>query len=182
MLDSAREVFRFEKVKAAIEYDNKAELSGEIAEKLFAPAISSSATKLRSFASCPYQHFAKYILKLKERRIFELKPLDLGQFFHSVLERLFYKLKNSELSFSSVQTELLKQYVDSCVEELLIENAFLRSFKGKSRHNSYIIDSASEVIKDAAVEFSQIARAGRFTQIASETVFGSKSNLPAVEI
>ncbi|HBG77363.1 MAG TPA: hypothetical protein DDW84_00745 [Phycisphaerales bacterium] len=186
LLDSVAGGYDFTKIFAALEYDNKAQLDAESAQKLFPAAISSSATKLRTFASCPYQYFAKYILRLKERRIFELKPIDLGKFYHSVFEKLFYKLKNSGVSLANVQMSALERDVDDCIERLLIEDVFLKTFRGKSRHNGYIIESASEIIKDAVAEYAQIARAGCFEQAACETAFGSKfcakANLPAVEI
>lgn len=170
------------KVKSAIEYSNTARLDERIAGKLFASALSTSATRLRSFASCPYQHFASYILKLKKRRFFEMEPLNLGRFYHGVLELLSNELKSDGFSLSTIAAELLAKYVDKSVEEFVIKNSFLKNFKNKSSHNSYIIDSASDVIKDAVIEFSQIARAGEFVQIASELGFGSKAALPAIEI
>jgi ATP-dependent helicase/nuclease subunit B len=181
-LDSAAGDYNFANIFAALEYNNEAKLGEETAQKLFPAAISSSATKLRTFASCPYQYFAKYILKLKERRIFDLKPVDWGKFYHSVLEKLFYKLKSAGLSLADVQISTLQQYVDQCVGEILIKDVFLKTFKSKSRNNAYMIESASEIVKDAVAEYAQIARAGCFVQAACETAFGADANLPAVEV
>ena len=182
LLDTASRQLHPAKVKSAIDYKNTAALDGKAAQKAFSTALSTSATKLRSFASCPYQHFTRHILKLKERRIFELKPFDVGLFFHKVLELLFYSLKAKNLAFSTVSLDLLEQLVDGSVKKLLVENLFLKSFVQKARHNSFVIFSAAEVVKDAVKELSQIASAGSFAQIASEIRFGDKSFLPAVEI
>jgi ATP-dependent helicase/nuclease subunit B len=111
-----------------------------------------------------------------------MEPLNLGRFYHGVLELLSNELNNDGLSLSTVNPELLAKYTDKVIEEFVIKNSFLKNFRNKSSHNSYIIDSASEVINDAVIEFSQIARAGEFVQIASELNFGSKSALPAIEI
>jgi ATP-dependent helicase/nuclease subunit B len=178
LLDTALREFHLAKVKSAIDYNNAAQLDKKMTEEVF----STSATKLQSFASCPYQHFAKHILDLKERRIFELKPFSLGLFFHKVLELLFYNLKSKNLTLATVQPDLLEQLVDRVVEKLLVEDLFLKAFVHKARHNSFIILSAADVIKDAVAELSQIASAGSFTQVASEISFGDESPLPAVEI
>jgi ATP-dependent helicase/nuclease subunit B len=77
---------------------------------------------------------------------------------------------------------LLGQLADHAVEKLLIEDSFLKSFNARTKHNSFIILSAAQMIKDAVLEFSQIASAGNFTQIAAEIGFGGKFDLPAVEI
>ena len=119
---------------------------------------------------------------MKERRLAKLKPLDLGLFFHSVLELLFNKLKSNNLSFSTVSSELLGRFVDDSVKKLLVENSFLKNFAARARHNSFIILSAAEVIKDAASELSQIARVGSFAQVACEIGFGDEFSVPAVEI
>ena len=166
------------KIKSAIDYKNAARIDNAAVQKV----LHTSATRLRSFANCPYQHFARYVLEMKERRLAKLKPLDLGLFFHSVLELLFNKLKNNNLSFSTVSCELLGRFIDDSVKKLLVENSFLKNFAARARHNSFIIFSAAEVIKDAVSELSQIARGGSFTQIASEIGFGDGFSLPAVEI
>lgn len=178
LLDNALREFHPAKVKSAIDYKNSAQLDKKVTEEVFL----TSATRLRSFASCPYQHFAKYILELKERQIFELKPFDIGLFFHKVLELLFYSLKDKNLTLSTASPDLLEQLVDGSAKRLLVENLFLKSFVQKTRHNSFIILSAAEVIKDAVAELSQIASAGDFAQIASEISFGAKFPLSAVEI
>ncbi|MDD5134166.1 MAG: exodeoxyribonuclease V subunit gamma [Phycisphaerae bacterium] len=170
------------KVKSAIEYSNTARLDEKTAGKLFASALSTSATRLKSFANCPYQHFAAHIMKLQERRSFEMEPLNLGRFYHGVLELLSNELKSDGFSLSTVRPESLALYADKSVEEFIVKNSFLKNFRNKSNHNGYIIESASEIIREAVVEFSQIARAGEFVQIASELKFGSKSILPAIEI
>jgi ATP-dependent helicase/nuclease subunit B len=178
LLDTALKDYNLAQIKSAIDYKNIARLDNLPAQDI----ISTSATKLRSFASCPYQHFAGHILKLKERRIFELKPFDIGLFFHRVFELLFNSLKSRELALSAVSPDLLRQLVEDSVKKLLVENLFLKSFVQKARHNSFIILSAMELVKDAAGELAKIISAGSFTQIAAEIRFGDESALPAVEI
>ncbi|MGB8227204.1 MAG: PD-(D/E)XK nuclease family protein, partial [Sedimentisphaerales bacterium] len=122
------------------------------------------------------------ILELQERRVFELEPFSLGLFFHKVLELLFNSLKSKSLTFSDAEPDLLGLLTDRAVEKLLIEDSFLKSFNARTKHNSFIILSAAQMVKEAVLEFSQIASAGDFTQIAAETGFGDKFPLPAVEI
>lgn len=178
LIDTASEKFNLAGVKSAIDYKNAARLDNLSAQKV----LRTSATKLRSFASCPYQHFARHILELEERRVFELKPFDIGLFFHKVLQNLFYSLKKQNLSFSTVQPEALEQLADEAIEKLLIEDSFLKSFKARTRHNSFIVLSAVQMVKEAVLEFSRIASAGGFTQIAAEIEFGDGFSLPGVEI
>lgn len=178
LLDAASKDYDLTKVRLGIDYTNTARLENPPVQEV----LRTSATRLKSFASCPFRHFAEHILKLKERRIFELEPFSIGLFFHKVLEILFSSLKSRNLTFSTIAADLLAELTDGAVEKLLVEDAFLKSFKARTKHNSFIVLSAAEMIKDAVVEFSQIASAGGFTQIASELGFGGKSALSAIEI
>ncbi|MCX5632746.1 MAG: exodeoxyribonuclease V subunit gamma [Phycisphaerae bacterium] len=178
LLDTAIKDYDLSKVRSAIDYKNIARLDNLPAQDI----LSTSATKLRSFASCPYQYFAKHILELQERRVFELEPFSLGLFFHKVLELLFNHLSSIDHYISEDDTDMLEGIVDNVVSKLLIEDSFLKSFNARTRHNSFIILSAAQMVKDAVLEFSQIASAGSFLQIAAETGFGDKFSLPAIEI
>ena len=178
LLDTALKDYDLTKIKSAIDYKNTARLDNLPPQKI----LCTSATKLKSFASCPYQHFARHSLELKERRFFELEPFSLGLFFHKVLELLFNHLKSIDHSIYDADPDMLERFVDKMVEKLLIKDSFLKSFNARTKHNSFIILSAAQMIKDAVLEFSQIASAGSFLQIASEIGFGDKFPLPAVEI
>lgn len=178
LLDEASKNYDFSKVRLGIDYANTAKL-----EKFTADGVlKTSATKLKSFASCPFKHFMEHILKLKERRIFELEPFSKGLFFHKVFEILFGRLKEKGQNFASAGKDLLSERTDKAVEKLLAEDNFLKSFAKRTKHNSFIVLSSAEMVKDAILEFAQISAAGNFTQIASETGFGGKSVLPAVEL
>jgi ATP-dependent helicase/nuclease subunit B len=177
LLDNAND-YKLDHIKAAIKYDNTAKIEDLPAEDV----LITSATKLQSFASCPYGYFAKHILGLKERKIFELEPFSLGLFFHKVLEILFNHLKSIDHNISDGDTDMLERFIDDAVTKLLTEDSFLKSFHQRAKHNTFIILSATEMLKEAVLEFSKIAIAGNFRQIGSEIGFGGKHPLPAIEI
>jgi ATP-dependent helicase/nuclease subunit B len=169
---------KFNDVRAAINYTNAAKLENPSAQDV----LATSATRLKSFASCPFRHFAEHQMKLKERRIFELEPFSLGLFYHKVLEILFGSLQSQNLTFSNASADMLEKSTNAAIEKLLLEDDFIKNFKARTKHNNFIVDSASEMIKDAVLEFSQIAAAGKFEQIAAETGFGRNSAMPAIEL
>jgi ATP-dependent helicase/nuclease subunit B len=178
LLDTASKDYNLAAVKSAINYNNTARLESVPQQNV----LYASATKLKSFASCPYQHFAKHILRLQERKIFELEPFSLGLFFHKVLELLFNNLKSIDHNICEDDADMLERFIDNAVTKLLIEDSFLKSFSNRTKHNYFIILSAAQMAKDAVLEFSRIASAGSFRQIASEIGFGDKFSLPAIEI
>ena len=47
--------------------------------------LRGSVTQFEQFRRCPFAHFARYGLKLMERRTYEFRHMDLGQLLHEVI-------------------------------------------------------------------------------------------------
>ena len=159
-------------VKRAMEYDNKAKLDEQVREELFGRQLKSSATGLGTFAECPYKYFVRHILRLKEREEFKLRPLDIGNFYHRVLESWLKKLTYLKINFDSVSDERLIGVLNEQMAQVLQSDSFISSFAGHNRHNRFIIDSAGEILEEFVVGAAKIIRAGRFRPADCEIWFG----------
>ncbi len=159
-------------VLSALNYDNRAELNGEVVGELFGRKLNSSATALSAFAECPYQHFARYVLELKERQEFKFEPLDLGKFYHRALDAWLKRVKAQELDFGTVSDERLVEILKEEISGLVAEDAFLSNFVRHGPHNTFIIDNAGEVLADCVPAIGQMIRAGCFEPTLSEVSFG----------
>jgi len=159
-------------VLSAVNYENRAELDKEVVEKLFGERIGSSATRLGTFAACPYQYFARYVLKLKERDEFKLEPLDLGNFYHRVLDALLKKLGEEKKDFATVENEELLGLLSEQITRIIQTDSFISNFARRSGHNLFIINSAAEVLEDCVRAIGQMVRAGSFRPALSEVSFG----------
>jgi len=162
-------------VKAAINYDNSARLDADITKRLFGAKIKSSATKLGCFARCPYQHFARHILKLQERQEFKLRPLDLGRFYHNILDWLLRKLLADKKDWAATEDDKLLELLRNRISQYLKTEPFIANFYKHSRHNSFIIDSAIEKLEDCVLSIAQMIRAGSFRPYVSEVSFGQET-------
>jgi len=158
-------------VRYAKEYDNSARLDKETVDELFAAEVVSSATKMGAFAACPYQHFTKYILKLKERKEFKLKPLDLGIFYHSVLDTLLKKLCRPNKDFASIKDSELLEILREQISGFVQTDSFISHFVRHSDHNRFIIHTAGEALEDCVLAIAQMVRAGSFKPQLSELSF-----------
>ena len=58
-------------------------------------SVNLSSTELETYFDCPYKHFMKYALKLKEKEEFGLKALDRGSLVHTVLEKFFKQIPHN---------------------------------------------------------------------------------------
>jgi ATP-dependent helicase/nuclease subunit B len=156
----------------AVNYDNSAELGKDVCEKFFTGQIRTSASRLSTFAACPYQHFARYILELEERQEFKFEPLDLGIFYHRVLDTFLEKMKLAKMDFATIQDQKLLELLGKSIAEFVRTDSFISNFARRSTHNMFIINCASETLEDCVLAIAQMVRAGNFRPIVSEITFG----------
>jgi len=163
-------------VLSAINYCNCAQLDRDIVENIFGQQITSSATKVGTFAACPYQYFARYVLELKKREEFKLEPLDLGVFYHRVLDGLLKRLNAEGLDFAAVDNEQLIELLKEQISKLVTEDCFISNFARHSTHNTFIIHSATEYLEDCVLAIAEMVRAGSFRPTLSELSFGARDS------
>jgi ATP-dependent helicase/nuclease subunit B len=167
------------RVKHALGYENKGLLDKNFAKNFYGDSLECSASRLAGFADCPYKHFARYVLKLQRRKQFTLEPLDLGRFYHCVLDGLFARLQKDGKDFATASELLLRSACSEVVTTTVETDAFLSNFKNRTLHNAYILDSAAGILYEAVADYAKMAQAGLFRQIASEFAFGMNHQDPA---
>ena len=159
------------KVLYALEYDNHASLDTNVVKELIGPRIESSATRLGTFAACPYQYFARYTLELKERQEFKFEPLDVGSFYHRVLDALLKRLNAEGKDFATENSELIATLREE-IEKLTRQDPFISNFVSRRGYNEFIINSAGRILEDCVIAIAQMVRAGSFRPKFSEITFG----------
>ncbi len=175
-----------ESVASAIGYRNDATLSPEVVKRLFSGKLQGSATRLATFAACPFKHFARYSLELKPRREFRLEPLDLGNFYHAILDALTRQLASEGKNFADVDEARLLELLSERVRDFTQHDPFISKFQARSEHNAFIIQNAAGVLGECLLDVAQMTRAGAFRPILSEMGFGeaghAEQNLGAFEL
>jgi ATP-dependent helicase/nuclease subunit B len=159
------------KVLYALEYDNYASLDADIVKELFGQRIESSATRLGTFAACPYQYFARYTLELKERQEFKFEPLDMGSFYHRVLDALLKRLNAEGKDFTAEDSEIITLLREE-IDKLTKQDSFISNFVSRRGYNEFVINSAGRILEDCVMAIAQMVRAGSFRPKFSEVTFG----------
>ena len=158
-------------VKNALAYGNNAALDTAILPPI--PShITCSTSRLKTFAECPYKHFAKYTLKLKERQLAGFEPVDLGNFYHAVLDRLAKALTEQNLDFATAPKKQLTQLCSKQIENVITSDRTISHFVKTSVRNRFVINSAAEVLLECVHDYAAVSKAGSFRQKASEISFG----------
>ncbi|MCR5756280.1 MAG: helicase-exonuclease AddAB subunit AddB [Selenomonas sp.] len=97
------------------------ELPPELAQAIFLRGkfLRGSVTQFEQYHRCPFAHFARYGLKLQERRTYEFKQMDLGQLLHEVL-RAYGEMvrKDYQSHWQNVPEEKRPQLCQDLVEEI----------------------------------------------------------------
>ncbi len=163
-------------LRKALEYDNKANLETAVLKQLFGPILRSSASRLSAFAQCPYKYFARYVLELAERKESKFEPLDIGRFYHQVLDRVLKELKQSSEDFATVVNERLIEVLKQVVAQVIESDSFIKGFCRRSKHNTFIVASACQALQDFLPAVSRMVRAGEFRPLFSEVWFGGEGN------
>jgi len=160
------------KVLYALDYYNHASLNTNIVNEFFSLRIQSSATRLGTFAACPYQYFARYTLELKERQEFKFEPLDLGSFYHRVLDVLLKRLDEKGKDFATIDNGELIELLREEIKKITKKDSFISNFVSRRGYNEFIINSAGKVLEDCVLAIAQMVRAGSFRPKFSEVSFG----------
>jgi ATP-dependent helicase/nuclease subunit B len=166
----------------ALSYHNDAELSPDIAAQLFAPPLHASVTRIETFATCPFQHFARYGLRLREREEQDVTAMDLGNVFHQILERVVRRFLAERKDWceadATVTDAMIREYAEQVGKELRGELML------SSARNKYLLKRIEKTV--AQVVAGQRAAAGRgaFRPAVAELEFGlgARSKLAAFKV
>jgi len=64
-----------------------------------------SVSRLESFARCPFQHYANYLLRLRPRDEYEVAATHVGQLYHKLLEDFVNDLIAKNISLADLEDE-----------------------------------------------------------------------------
>ena len=151
-----------------LEFTNEQEdLGPEIMNYLFRDSYSPS--ELEYFSSCPYKHFVSYILRAEEERVDEVAGREIGELYHSTLERFAGELtdKNAwETVTNEEADEMIERFANEWAEEY-----HDKLFKVSGAEN-YLLDRAISACKFVAGALVEQARVGEIKESRYEVKFG----------
>ncbi len=107
--------------KASEPREQKKNMLRETAEKLYGESIKGSVTRLQNFASCAFMHYLKYGLGIKERDIYRLSGLEIGNIYHKALETYGTLVNDNGLSWRDVNAEQREVFEEKAVKQSLEE-------------------------------------------------------------
>lgn len=164
----------YDLVARGLKYDNTASLEAGLAHTAAAGRKSFSASQLRRFGACPYQHFAHDLLDLREREVFQLEPMDLGNFYHVFLEAFYRQMQARNLGWKDLEPEGIRKLAKNAFHQIE-QRGILADMSGLSRMDLFMLTTAREICVDAVKDYAEMARAGSFEQAGAEVKFDQQT-------
>ena len=144
-------------------------LDAQIAKELYGSVLYGSISRLEQYAACPYGHFLKYGLGLREPKEFILESADLGNIFHDVLAGFGKDLERDGFSW--------KDFPDSYGEQKIHERlALVKEQYGdellldKAR-NGYALSRAERILNRSLHVLKKHMQVGEFSTYGLEIDF-----------
>lgn len=148
-------------IKASIlKLEQRANLSNDVLDKLYkGKDFFSSVSKIETFNSCPFKYFAKYILKLSERKSAEISALETGNTQHELLCNLLTAIKKD--NWEKMSQIDINEYMNEIIEKYKSDNKDDYSVYEISGRNGHIFEQVERIVKiTASAIVSQIKNNG----------------------
>jgi len=169
------------RLQASLSTQNQeGKLQRPLARRIYGKRLMASVSRLEQFAKCPFGHYARYGLKLRERSTYQLSSPNMGEFFHTLLHDFALQLQTRGLNWGKLTKEeswalisdLADQIAPNLQHEILLSNARYR----------YLTHKLKRTVHHAVRVLGEHARKGVFIPIQLEVGFGPQEKLPGVEI
>lgn len=118
MFSAIDEPKREQVINGAFYKDMSDNLNRAVSKAIYGDTLKGSVSRLETFASCAYKHFLAYGLILQPRRQYEVKPADIGIFYHSTLERFSKNMKEYKLDWRTIDDNTRQELVKKSFEEV----------------------------------------------------------------
>ena len=150
-------------------------LSEDTVERLYGKTIKGSISRLQVFATCPYQYYLKYGLKLKENSGAEVTPRSGGLMLHEILQKFGQKMKDEGKNWYEISAEEKEKILAEIISEVRISPDYeVYTISGKNRYlGSYVSRTAKKSVDILSNQLS----AGGFRPVEFEKKFQSVESL-----
>ncbi|SMB97882.1 DNA helicase/exodeoxyribonuclease V, subunit B [Thermanaeromonas toyohensis ToBE] len=155
-------------------------LPKDIAYALYGDPLKTTVSRLEEFKKCPFSHFLKYGLKLKERQRYQLLPPDLGEFFHTALKELAVALRKQHKDWKDLELASCQKLCQDVVEKLLPK--FQNEIFFSTARYRYLTHKLIGIIQRTAAVLVEQAKWTSFRTVGSEVTFGSGETLPGLRL
>lgn len=149
-----------ELISAAFTHYAEEELPDEVSDILYGDMIKGSITRLERYSQCAYAHFLQYGLRLSERETFEVQMFDIGNLYHSAIEKSFRDTFLMKKRLEDLSPEEIDALSENSVRE--VAKAYNYGMLFDTARNRYLIHKAGNITRLTLWALSEQLRQGEF--------------------
>jgi ATP-dependent helicase/nuclease subunit B len=161
--------------------NTEAALPPVVAQALVGDPLHASISRFESFAACPFQHFAQYMLRLEEREEYRVQHTDIGLLVHETLHRLVQHLQQQNRSLVELAQNEARELIDRIVDEVA-PRLHHQVFMSNARYQ-YLVERLKRLLHTTLQVWFHHSDEGQFRPLATEVSFGGRGDaLPGPEM
>ncbi|MBR1737224.1 MAG: PD-(D/E)XK nuclease family protein, partial [Firmicutes bacterium] len=163
---------KFENIRGGLELLNSGRsLTAKSVRKVYSSDVVTAISRLESYNMCPFSYFIKYDMRVNERRDYKVTSLDLGNFYHSILEIFSDMVKENNYNWFEIGYDEADKIVSKAAETAE-ERLGTDIFKDNAR-NMYIRKRAEYISKISIYAVLTQLKKGSFYPYGFEVEFSS---------
>ncbi len=156
-------------VERAFLEGGKERIAPEVARELYGSVLYGSVSRLENFAACPYAHFLKYGLHLREPKEYVLESVDMGNIFHDVLSGFGRDLGEAGYDWCTFPPEFAEERLHDRLEE--IREQYGDELLLDKARNGYALTRAGRILRRTVEVLQRHMQAGAFETYGLELPF-----------
>lgn len=154
-------------------------LGEELAKQLYGENLYLSVSQLESFFTDPYSHFLIYGLRLRERQLQELTPLESGNFYHDALDLIIQNIIQSNQDITKISKNELNKIMTNTFKVLLQSKKY--RLAQSSKRMNFIFNQLTKTVRNMIGSMIQQSKRSKFRPEKTELVFGQIANQKGIE-
>ena len=159
---------------------SEGKLSSYVTKLIYGDVLFGSVTRLELYGACPFAHFAKYGLDLRERKVYEIALPDLGNVFHHALERISGDLMSNHREWSELKGDDFSQLANDAIDHVV--NEYNDTLFYETKRSEFIIHRMKRILTRTVWAIHEQMKRGDYKQSGYELEFGKLDHLDEVHL
>ncbi len=130
--------------------------------QLFGPTLHTSISRLEAYSGCPYAHFLRYGLKLRERSEADYSAVDTGTVLHAALQMIPGYLEQEGYTLRDFPDELPEKLVPPVIRQIC--DSYGEALFSSTARNSYLITQFQRILVRSLKAFRNQLSKGVFRE------------------
>ena len=172
----------FEKYTEICNYENnmKISLDDENISKIYSNELKTSISRIEEYVRCPYSFYLKYILKIKEKEMYTVRSLDIGNFNHEVLEMFFKHIIDRNIDIKTLDMDKCNIIVQDIVNRMF-EDLHIQAIK-YAKEFSILKLKLMRILKRAVWVLVLQIKNSSFRPVGTEVEFGDNGDYHEIRL